>query len=61
MHYDLVLKHVGPLLPNDLEKKTAKQLMLLGNLFLISKYTQPLLSNAFTNKQVPTKRIGIQQ
>jgi hypothetical protein len=27
---------------------------LLGNTFLISKYTQPLLSNAFTNTQVST-------
>jgi hypothetical protein len=35
---------------------TAKQIMkhlLLHNRFLISKYKQPLLSNAFTNKQVP--------
>jgi hypothetical protein len=31
---------------------------LLANRFLISKYPQPLLSNAFANKQVPTANIS---
>jgi hypothetical protein len=42
-------------------KQTMKQLLLLGNRFLISKYTKPLLSNAFANKHVPTETIGVQQ
>jgi hypothetical protein len=33
-------------------KQTMKQQLLLCNTFLISKYTQPLLSNPFTNKYV---------
>jgi hypothetical protein len=28
--------------------------MVLGNRILISKYTQPLVGNAFANKRVPT-------
>jgi hypothetical protein len=32
--------------------------LLLGNWFLISKYTQPLLSNNLANKQIPTEMIG---
>jgi hypothetical protein len=54
-----LLKLVGPLLGNDLE--TMKQHPLLGNRFLISKFTQPLLSNAFTKKHVPTATIGVQK
>jgi hypothetical protein len=42
-------------------KQTTKQHPLLGNRLLISKYTQPLRSNAFANKHVPTETIGIQQ
>jgi hypothetical protein len=34
---------------------TSKQHSSLGNRFLISKYTQPILSNAFANKHVPTE------
>jgi hypothetical protein len=33
---------------------------LLSNRFLISKYTQPLLSDAFTKKQVPTETSEVQ-
>jgi hypothetical protein len=29
---------------------------LLGNRFVISNYTQPLLGNAFANKHIPTER-----
>jgi hypothetical protein len=36
---------------------TTKQHPVLGNRFLRSKYTQPLLSNAFANKQFPWKRL----
>jgi hypothetical protein len=32
--------------------------LLLGNRFLISKYTRPLLGNAFANKHVPTETIA---
>jgi hypothetical protein len=39
---------------------TAEQHPLLDR-FLISKYTQPLLSNAFANKHIPTETIGVQQ
>jgi hypothetical protein len=53
-----VLLRVDPLLANDF--KTTKQHPLLGNRFLISKYTQPILSNAFTNKRIPTETIGAQ-
>jgi hypothetical protein len=35
-------------------KQTTKQHALVGNRFIISKYTQPLLSNAFANEHVPT-------
>jgi hypothetical protein len=42
-------------------KQTTKQHPLLGSRFLTSKYTQPLLSNAFANKLVPMERIGVQQ
>jgi hypothetical protein len=42
-------------------KQTAKQHPLLGKKFLISKYMQPLMSNAFTNKHIPTETIGVQQ
>jgi hypothetical protein len=42
-------------------KQTMKQHLLLANRFLISKYTQPLLGNAFTNKHVPTETIGVQK
>jgi hypothetical protein len=48
-----------PLLGNDGE--TRKQRPLLDNRFLISKYTQPLLSNAFANKHFPLQRIHTQQ
>jgi hypothetical protein len=34
--------------------QTKKQCPLLGNKFLISKYTQPLLSNAFENEYALT-------
>jgi hypothetical protein len=34
---------------------TSKQHALLGNRFLISKYTQSLLGNAFANKHVLTE------
>jgi hypothetical protein len=42
-------------------KQTTKQHSPLGNRFLISKYTQLLLSNAFANKHVPTETTGLQQ
>jgi hypothetical protein len=42
-------------------KQTTKQHPLLGNTFLISRYTQPLLSNAFANRHVPTEKIGVQE
>jgi hypothetical protein len=38
--------------------QTRKQHPLLGNRFLISKYTQLLPSNAFTNKHIPMETIG---
>jgi hypothetical protein len=41
--------------------KTTKQHPLLGNRFLISKYTQPLLSRTLAKKRVPTETIGVQQ
>jgi hypothetical protein len=34
---------------------------LLGNRFLISKYTLPLLDNAFANKHIPMETIEQQQ
>jgi hypothetical protein len=40
---------------------TTKQHPLLSNRFLISGYTQPLLSNAFENKHLPTEIIGVQK
>jgi hypothetical protein len=30
-------------------------------MFLISKYTQPSLGNAFANKHVPAEMIGVEQ
>jgi hypothetical protein len=42
-------------------KQTTKQHPLLANQFLINNYTQLLLGNAFTNKHVPMKTIGVQQ
>jgi hypothetical protein len=42
-------------------KQTTKQHPLLGNRFLIGMYKQPLASNAFTNKHVPTETVGVQQ
>jgi hypothetical protein len=48
---------MDPLLGNDLE--TTKKHPLLGNRFLISKYTLPILGNAFANKHVTTKKIGV--
>jgi hypothetical protein len=47
-----MLYHVDQLLGNDRETNNEKHL-LLGNGFLISKYTQLLLSYTFTNKHVP--------
>jgi hypothetical protein len=46
-----ILYRVDLLLGNDLETNT-KQHPLLGSRFLISKYMQPLLRNAFANKRV---------
>jgi hypothetical protein len=57
----IYLNIVDPLLSNDLEKKTTKQHLLIGNRFLISKYTQPLLGNTFANKHVPTETTVVQQ
>jgi hypothetical protein len=42
-------------------KQTTKQHSLRGSRFLLSKYTQPLLGNAFANKCVPMETIGEQQ
>jgi hypothetical protein len=52
------MQHVDPLLSKDL--KTTKH-VLLGSRVLISTYIQPLLSNAFANKYVPTETIGVQE
>jgi hypothetical protein len=38
-------------------KQTTKHL-LLGNRFLIRKYTRPLLGNTFANKHVPVEMTG---
>jgi hypothetical protein len=42
-------------------KQITKQHSLLGSIFLISKYTQSLLSNAFVNEHNPTETIGEQK
>jgi hypothetical protein len=39
-------------------KQTTKQHLLLGNRFLISKYTRTLLGGAFADRHVPMKMIG---
>jgi hypothetical protein len=39
-------------------EQTVEQHSLLGNRFLISKYTQPLLGNACANKHVLMETIG---
>jgi hypothetical protein len=41
-------------------KQSMKQHSLLENGILISKYMQPLPSNALANKHVPTETIGVQ-
>jgi hypothetical protein len=55
----IIIIIIESLLGNDLEKKdgTTFQHSLIGNGFLISKYKQPLSSNALANKHVPTKRL----
>jgi hypothetical protein len=52
IHFNIVARKYS-LLGNN-RKKTTKQCPLLGSVFLIRKSTQPLLSNAFANKRVPT-------
>jgi hypothetical protein len=41
-------------------KQATEQHLLIGNRFLMSKYMQQLLSNAFANKHVPMEKIGVQ-
>jgi hypothetical protein len=41
-----------------LGKETTKQHPLLGNRYVISRYTQPLLGNTFANGNVPAEKIG---
>jgi hypothetical protein len=41
-------------------KQATEQHLLIGNRFLMSKYTQQLLSIAFANKHVPMETIGMQ-
>jgi hypothetical protein len=52
-----ILQYVDPLLGNDLE--TNFETTSAAKQQLIIKYTQPLLSNAFANKYVPTETIGV--
>jgi hypothetical protein len=42
-------------------KQTTKQHSRLDNRFLISKYMQPWLDNAFANRHGPTETIAVQQ
>jgi hypothetical protein len=39
-------------------RRATKQYSLLGNRFLINKYTRPLLGNTFVNKHVTMEMIG---
>jgi hypothetical protein len=45
----------------DRKEEMVVQHPLLGNRFLLSKYTQRLPSNAFANKHVPMEMVGRQQ
>jgi hypothetical protein len=40
---------------------TTSKHLLLGDRFLISKYRQPLVSNAFANDQVPLETNRVQE
>jgi hypothetical protein len=53
-----MLWRVDLLLGNDLETRN-ETTSAAGATFLVSKYRQPLLSNAFTNKHLPTESIGV--